>query len=44
MNTLGLKRKVNTFWLGRLELYEHWKEIVKFVLNIKQRIQFYLEG
>jgi hypothetical protein len=45
MNTFGLKRKVNTFWLGKLQLevVESWNEIVTFILNIKQNIQFYLE-
>ena len=45
MNTFGLKRKVNTFWLGRLqlEITEAWKEIVSFVGHIKRNIKFYLE-
>ena len=40
-----LKRKINTFWLGRLqlEIVDSWNEVVTFVLNIKKNIQFYLE-
>ena len=45
MNTFGLKRKLNTFWLGKLqlEIIDAWNEIVSFVLQIKRNIQFYME-
>lgn len=43
MNTFGLGRKINTFWLGKQQVTDAWNEIVYFVLTIKKNIQFLLE-
>ena len=43
MNTFGLNKKVNSFWLGSGIITEAWKELVSFALNIKRNIQFYIE-
>ena len=43
MNTFGLNKKLNTFWLGKQQIAEAWNELVSFVLTIKRNIQFYME-
>ncbi len=42
MNTFGLRRKINTFWLGKLQfkIIDAWNEVVSFVLQIKNIYNF----
>jgi hypothetical protein len=45
MNTFGLGKGVNRFWLGvpYALLIDAWKEIVRFTVYIKQSIGFDVE-